>query len=141
MPPDPTAVEITESFEDTTFPPNEWTQTITNTGPINATGVYPTWCRFGSITISGNTVAPTAGSNQAGVWWDYSHQDEWLKTPSFNCPPDGYIKFDSYVFLGSTNNDHYYVKVSTDDGKPWTPLCGCQCSGRGSGTTMQLLSQ
>lgn len=122
MPPDPTAVEITESFEDTTFPPNEWTQTITNTGPINATGVYPTWCRFGSITISGNTVAPTAGSNQAGVWWDYSHQDEWLKTPSFNCPPDGYIKFDSYVFLGSTNNDHYYVKVSTDDGNTWTPL-------------------
>ncbi|MCD8478934.1 MAG: choice-of-anchor J domain-containing protein [Candidatus Cloacimonetes bacterium] len=45
-----------------------------------------------------------------------------LMTPSFNCPPDAYMTFDSYVFLGSTNNDHYYVKASTDAGNTWTVL-------------------
>jgi hypothetical protein len=120
--PDPNAVEITESFEAEGFPPQNWTQTITNTGPINTTGVYPTWCRFGAITISGQPANPTDGTHQSGLWWDYAHQDEWLITPSFNCPPGGYLTFDSYVFLGSTNADHYYVKVSPDDGNTWSIL-------------------
>ena len=120
--PDPNAIEVTESFESETFPPQGWTQTITNTGPINTSGVYPTWCRAGALTISGSPVNPTEGSYQAGLWWDYAHQDEWLITPAFNCPPSGYLYFDSYVFLGSTNNDHYYVKVSPDNGNTWTVL-------------------
>ncbi len=120
--PDPNAIEITEGFEGGSFPPQNWTQTITNTGPAGTSGVFPTWCRFGSITISGQQVAPTEGSYQAGLWWDYAHQDEWLITPNFNCPPSGYLNFDSYVFLGSTNADHYYVKVSADNGSTWTSL-------------------
>jgi hypothetical protein len=120
--PDPNAIEVTESFEDQTFPPAQWAQTITNTGPANTSGVFPTWCRVGAITISGSPVSPTDGSYQAGLWWDYAHQDEWLITPSFNCPPSAYLRFDSYVFLGSTNLDHYYVKVSTDNGNTWTAL-------------------
>lgn len=120
--PDPNAIEVTEGFESETFPPQGWNQTITNTGPVNTSGVYPTWCRVGSITISGSPVNPTEGSYQAGLWWDYAHQDEWLITPAFNCPPSGYLNFDSYVFLGSTNQDHYYVKVSTDNGNNWTVL-------------------
>jgi len=99
-----------------------WTQVITNTGPVNTSGVYPTWCRVGEVTISGSPVTPTDGSYQAGLWWDYGHQDEWLITPSFNCPPSGYLNFDSYVFLGSTNADHYYVKVSPDNGNTWTVI-------------------
>jgi hypothetical protein len=59
---------------------------------------------------------------QTGLWWTYEHQDEWLITPAFNCPPEGFMTFDSYVFLGSTNGDHYYVKVSTDGGNNWTPI-------------------
>ncbi len=120
--PDANAIEVTESFESTTFPPADWTQTITNTGPANTSGVYPTWCRFGAITISGQPATPTDGSYQAGLWWDYNHQDEWLITPDFNCPPGAYLRFDSYVFLGSTNADHYYIKVTTDNGNNWTVL-------------------
>lgn len=118
--PDPNAVEITESFEPETFPPQDWTQVINNTGGPNTSGVYPTWCRFGAITISGQPATPTDGSYQAGLWWAYSHQDEWLITPSFNCPPAGYLTFDSYVYLGSTNGDHYYVQVSADNGNSWS---------------------
>ncbi|MDP2174102.1 MAG: carboxypeptidase regulatory-like domain-containing protein [Candidatus Cloacimonadaceae bacterium] len=120
--PDPNAIEVTESFESATFPPTDWTRTITNTGPINASGVFPSWCRFGAITVSGQPANPTDGTHQAGLWWSYDHQDEWLITPAFNCPPSAYLRFDSYVFLGSTNGDHYYVKVSADNGSTWTPL-------------------
>jgi hypothetical protein len=120
--PDPNALEITESFEDQAFPPAEWTQTITNTGPANTLGIFPTWCRFGAVTISGNPANPTDGNYQSGLYWDYNHQDEWLVTPGFNCPPSAYLEFDSYVFLGSTNLDHYYIKVSTDNGNTWTVL-------------------
>lgn len=120
--PDPNALDVVESFENDVFPPQNWSQAITNTGPANTSGVYPTWCRFPSVTISGQAVAPPDGFSQAGLWWSYDHQDEWLRTPNFNCPPAAYLRFWSYVFLGSTNGDHYYVKISTDDGATWTTL-------------------
>jgi len=119
--PDPTALDVVESFEGDVFPPASWTQVINNPGaPVS--GVYPTWCRFGTITINGQSVSPTDGAMQAGMWWSYDHQDEWLITPSFNCPPAAYLSFASYVFLGSTSDDHYYVKISTDNGNSWTIL-------------------
>ena len=121
--PDPNAIEITEGFEATAFPPTGWAQSITNGGPANTLGVLPTWCNFGTINISGTgNVAPTEGTKQAGLWWDYEHQDEWLMTPTFNCPPDAHLSFDTYATLGSTNNDHYYVKITTDGGNSWTML-------------------
>ena len=120
--PDPTALEVVESFEADTFPPEGWTQTITNTGPANALGIYPTWCRNGTLTISGDVITPTDGSFQAGLHWDYNHQDEWLITPAFNCPPNAHLSFDGYVFLGSEYGDHYYVKLSTDNGATWNIL-------------------
>lgn len=120
--PDPNSLNITEGFENATFPPVDWTQVITNTGPANANGVFPTWGRFGTITIGTSTVAPTEGAWQAGLWWSYEHQDEWLITPSFGVPPQAMLSFDSYVFLGSTAGDHYYVKASVDNGQNWTIL-------------------
>ena len=120
--PDPSALEIVESFEDTIFPPEHWSQTISNHGQANALGVYPTWCRVGNLYIAGNYITPTNGSFQAGVYWNYNHQDEWLITPTFTCPENAWLSFDSYVYLGSINGDHYYVKVSTDDGDTWTVL-------------------
>lgn len=120
--PDPNALDVIESFEAEAFPPQNWTQTITNTGPPNSNGILPTWCRSVAITISGQPVTPHDGSYQAGLWWSYDHQDEWLITPSFNCPPAAYLRFWSYVFLGSTNGDHYYVKLSPDNGNTWTTL-------------------
>ncbi|MGI6198216.1 MAG: choice-of-anchor J domain-containing protein [Candidatus Cloacimonadaceae bacterium] len=120
--PDPSATEITEGFESTTFPPSGWTQEITNTGSPNALGMYPTWCRIGSVTISGDLVAPIEGSYQSALYWSESHQDEWLITPGFNCPPSAYMTFNTLAFLGSEHDDHYYVKVSTDNGNNWTVL-------------------
>ena len=120
--PDPNAVGITEGFESETFPPTGWTQVITNTGAANTLGIYPTWCRIGAVTISGDEVNPTEGSYQTGLFWAYDHQDEWLITPGFNCPPGAYLSFDSHVYLGSTNGDHYYVKVSSDNGQTWMAL-------------------
>ena len=120
--PDPSAMDLLESFEDPNFPPQGWMRTITNNNPANALGVYPTWCRTNQISISGDPVIPSNGSYQAGLFWDYNHQDEWLISPSFNCPPNGYLSFDSYVFLGSDSGDHYYVKVSTDNGDNWIEL-------------------
>jgi hypothetical protein len=121
MAPDPTALDVVESFESDTFPPLTWTQVVTNAGAPTS-GVYPTWCSFNSVSINGDEVVPTNGTKQAGLWWSYEHQDEWLITPSFNCPPSAYLNFDSYVFYGSVNGDHYYVKISTDNGATWNVL-------------------
>ncbi len=121
LPPDPNAIDLSEGFESTTFPPTGWTQVITNTGPAGTMGVFPTWCRFGTVALT-PPVPPHGGSWQAGLWWDYAHQDEWLITPEFGCPPNASLVFWSYVFLGSTYQDHYYVKVSTTGGSTWTTL-------------------
>jgi hypothetical protein len=119
--PNPNVQNLTESFEGDVFPPTGWSQTILDTGAANTYGVFPTWCRVGSVALT-PPVAPQDGAWQAGMWWSYNHQDEWLKTPQFTCPPAASIIFKSYVYLGSTNGDHYYVKVSTNNGSTWTPL-------------------
>ena len=120
--PNSEAQEVVESFEGTNFPPDNWTQTITNHGPANPLGIYPTWCRFDELVFSGGLVAPTAGVYQVGLFWDNNQQDEWLITPAFNCPLNSCLSFDSYVFLGSTAGDHYYVQVSADNGITWNVL-------------------
>lgn len=121
--PDPNAVEITEGFESTTFPPVDWTQIINNHGEPNPLGVLPTWCSSGTIVFGGtSTIIPPEGVKQAGLWWNYNHQDEWLRTPSFNCPLDAHISFETYLNMGSPNEDHYYVKITTNGGATWTVL-------------------
>jgi hypothetical protein len=120
--PDPNAVDITQSFESETFPPTDWTRIVTNNGPANTSGVYPTWCRFGTVTSGTTTVIPSDGSWQCGFWWDYNHQDEWLITPQFNCPQGSTLTFGSYYYRGSTNGDHYYVKVTNNNGDSWNVL-------------------
>jgi hypothetical protein len=117
----PTGIVLDESFEGATFPPAGWTQIITDTGAANTYGVTPTWCRVGTITLN-PPVVPPDGTWQAALWWSYNHQDEWLISPQFTCPNDAQLTFKSYVQLGSTHDDHYYVKVSTDGGSSWTPL-------------------
>ncbi|MCB5234303.1 MAG: carboxypeptidase regulatory-like domain-containing protein, partial [Candidatus Cloacimonetes bacterium] len=117
-PPDPDAFEIVESFEGVIFPPETWTQTITNNGVPNMNGVRPTWCRF-SVAEG---VTPSEGAYQAGLAWVAEHQDEWLFTPGFTCPPDAYVKFDTHLNMGSEGGDHYYVKVSLDNGASWQVL-------------------
>jgi hypothetical protein len=120
--PDPGVVDVDQSFESATFPPTDWTRTITNNGPPNTVGVYPTWCRVGAITSGTTTITPTDGLWQAGFWWDYNHQDEWLKSPAFNCPQGASLTFDTYCFYGSMNGDHYYVKITNNNGNTWNVL-------------------
>ncbi len=121
MPPDPNAANVSEDFEGTAFPPEDWTQIITDTSAAGTTGVLPTWCSIGTVALTPE-VPPHGGALQAALWWSYNHQDEWLITPQFSCPPASALNFWSYVFFGSTNDDHYWVKVSTDNGATWTSL-------------------
>jgi hypothetical protein len=122
--PNPLAVDVLESFEATTFPPNNWTRVINNTGPANELGVLPTWCSFGSTQYYGYPAVPTNGTKQAGIGFSttYSHQDEWLISHPFYCPPEANLTFSTFVYRGSVYNDHYYVKVSSDGGANWTVL-------------------
>jgi hypothetical protein len=127
----PSGVVMDESFEGATFPPNGWTQVITDTGAA-VNGVLPTWCRVGEIAIV-PAITPPDGVWQAAMWWSYSHQEEWLITPEFLCPPlDPELRFQGYIFLGSPNSDHYYVKVSTDGGTNWTILWDAVAVGGGA---------
>lgn len=119
--PNPGATGLTEGFEDAAFPPQNWTQIITDTSAPGTTGVAPTWCRVGTVALT-PPVPAHGGEWQAGLWWSYNEQDEWLITPQFTCPPAATLNFWSYVFYGSTNADNYYVKVSTDNGVNWTTL-------------------
>jgi hypothetical protein len=118
--PDPNAITITEGFEDETFPPTDWSQVINDT----ATGGFDvpcSWARIGTVALDPPVSAPE-GDWHAGMWWSYNDQDEWLITPQFACPPNAALTFDTYAFYGSTQNEHYYVKVSTDNGATWTVL-------------------
>ncbi|MDD3534520.1 MAG: carboxypeptidase regulatory-like domain-containing protein [Candidatus Cloacimonetes bacterium] len=117
--PDPSAVDITEGFEGD-FPPEGWSQIINNNNE-GGVGVMATWCKTGTIGLTPE-VPPHEGDYQAAIWWDYSHQDEWLITPEFVCPGNAALSFWSYVFLGSPNEDHYYIKASTDGGNTWQML-------------------
>lgn len=95
-----------EGFEETFFPPTDWTQVITNS---NAS-----WKQTNSTTPPG----VHSGQHAARVNSDYSHQDEWLIAHDIQIT--GNLEFWSYAFQGSTHSDHYYVKISEDDGTTWT---------------------
>jgi hypothetical protein len=110
------AVLFSEGFE-WAFPPTGWTQIITNTGYCDSYPQYSAfWNQFSNATHN--------GSKSAYVWWDYQHQDEWLISPDINLVdiPNGELTFWSFGYEGSTYNDHYYVKISTDNGTTWTEL-------------------
>jgi hypothetical protein len=124
-------IALEESFEGETFPPTGWTQVITDTGAA-VSGVLPTWCRVGEIAIT-PLITPPDGVWQAAMWWSYSHQEEWLITPQFTCPQlEPELRFNGYIFLGSPNDDHYYVKVSTNNGSTWTTLWDAVAVGGGA---------
>jgi len=107
--------ELFEDFEGGTVP-SDWTRIINSTdqsGPSPATWTVTSY--------SSETFGPI-GSYHVGLWWSYNHQDEWLITPEVTIGPNYELEFWSAVFLGSTNGDHYYVKISTDGGTNWTVL-------------------
>ena len=93
---------LDEGFEGTEFPPPDWTRTITNTST--------TWTHTSMASFWG----VHSGNYSTGVSWDYYHQDEWLIAQGIEVT--GALQFWSYAFQGSVHLDHYYVKVSVDNG-------------------------
>ena len=101
------------------LPPDEWTQILTNNGPPNAWASIPHGVEL--VRSPSPEIMLLHRWSFQPAHWDYGHQDEWLITPAFNCPPSAYLRFDGYVFLGS-NRRPLHVKVSTDNGTNWTVL-------------------
>jgi hypothetical protein len=99
---------LNEGFEETFFPPEHWNRIITNN---NAT-----W----SHTSSNSPIGVHSGEYAAGLSWDYSYQNEWLIAQDVEIT--GNLQFWSYAFQGSTHSDHYYVKLSEDEGITWQTL-------------------
>jgi hypothetical protein len=97
---------LQEGFEEATFPPPGWTQVITNVNNVS-------WTHAGMTSPAG----VHSGNYAAGLTWDYIHQDEWLIAQNIEVTGD--LKFWSYAFQGSVHLDHYYVKISEDDGANW----------------------
>ncbi|MFA7543269.1 MAG: carboxypeptidase regulatory-like domain-containing protein [Candidatus Cloacimonadaceae bacterium] len=120
--PNPNAIGIQESFENAQFPPANWSRIITNSGGILSNGAYPHWERVGEISSGSTLVSPSDDSFQAGLWWDYNYQNEWLITEDFTCPSDAILSFDTRVYYGSENGDSYMLKLSTDAGQNWITL-------------------
>jgi len=96
---------LDEGFEPPLFPPQQWV--------VQTTNPAATWSHIFYDTPPG----VHAGNFSAGLNWDYNHQDEWLiATDTY---VNGDLKFWSYAFQGSLHQDHYYVKISADQGASW----------------------
>jgi len=99
---------VQEGFEEAGFPPPGWTRITYN--------ISATW----SHTGIGPPIGVHTGNFSAGLSWDYNHQDEWIIAR--NVFVNGNLKFWSLAYQGSAHGDHYYVKVSTDQGGSWEIL-------------------
>jgi hypothetical protein len=99
---------LNEGFEETFFPPLQWTQQTTNSSA--------SW----SHTAETSPLGVHNGNFSAGLNWDYNHQDEWLVVHDIYV--NGDLTFWSYAFQGSLHLDHYYLKVSTNQGATWDVL-------------------
>jgi hypothetical protein len=104
---------LTEDFE-LGITPDGWEIITTNTN-IGGAGVPATW----TVTDYASADIVPFGTYHCGLWWDYSHQDEWLISPEIACGATTTLSFETSVYEGSTYLDHYYVKVSTDGGTNW----------------------
>jgi hypothetical protein len=114
-PPPPPGGGLSEDFESGSLSAG-WTVDQTNTTTSGPTPGY--W----TVNDYVSTDFVPFGTYHAGLWWDYSHQDEWLITPEFTCDAGASLNFWTVCYKGSTNGDHYYVKVSTDGGSTWTSI-------------------
>ncbi len=99
---------LQEGFEEQDFPPPYWDRIIHN--------VSATWAHTG---IS-SPVGVHSGNFSAGLSWDYNLQNEWIIAR--NVFVNGNLQFWSMAYQGSAHGDHYYVKVSTDQGQSWVKL-------------------
>jgi len=99
---------LNEGFEEPAFPPQTWSIQTTNTGA--------SWYHAPASATPGVHI----GDFSAGIAWDYNHQDEWII--AHNVYINGDLTFWSYAYQGSLHQDHYFVKISSDQGVSWTVL-------------------
>jgi hypothetical protein len=104
----PDGSPLAEGFEESGFPPPGWTRRITNS--------LATWVH----SDINYPVGVHSGNWAARVPSDYAHQDEWLIAENVEITGD--LEFWSFGFQGSVHNDHYYVKLSRDEGVTWETL-------------------
>lgn len=100
---------LLEGFEESYFPPANWSQIVTNVNHV-------TW----KHASASSPVGVHTGNYAAGLTWDYTHQNEWLIAHDIEITGD--LTFWSYAYQGSTHLDHYYVKISEDQGAHWENL-------------------
>jgi len=112
---------LNEGFEEIFFPPLQWMMQTTNPSS--------TW----SHIPANSPMGVHHGSFSAGLNWDYNHQDEWLIANDIYI--NGDLTFWSYAFQGSLHQDHYYIKVSPDQGTTWDILMDMSALPPYPGTT------
>lgn len=100
--------QLDEGFEQALFPPAQWVKSGANPAA--------NWQQISSSSSMGTY----EGNYAAGLEWDYNHQDEWLVAKDVYV--GGNLTFWSYAFQGSLHLDHYYVKVSRNQGVTWEIL-------------------
>ncbi len=114
---------LEENFDGSTFPPNGWTQKITNSG-------Y-TW-QQGNPSEHNFTEIDPSNVNSAICPWVAQNQDEWLKTPILTFPND-IITLNFYAGF-STNwltSATLKLNVSVDGGASWTNVWEANNDGNG----------
>lgn len=99
---------MNEGFEGDQFPPEFWNRKITNQAA--------TWFH----SDQNSPIGVHSGNYAARIASDYAHQDEWLIAE--NVTVTGDLTFWSFAYQGSVHHDHYYVKLSRDQGLTWEIL-------------------
>ncbi len=122
--------------------PNDWEIIQTNTNDdISLQGYQIDVAAYFSINQAQLGGTPPDGlapldAWHAGLWFDNSHQDEWLITSAFDCPEDAWFNFMAVARERDDNGDHYYVKASVDGGETWTVLWDAATLGGGDAMGM-----
>ena len=112
---------IQEGFEGN-FPPNGWTQQISNSS-------Y-TWAKGNVENQNFNTIDPTS-LNSAFCPWVAQNQNEWLITPAFNLGA-GSASIEFYIGHSTQWLSAATVKlhISTNGGANWTQLWSAENDGQ-----------
>ncbi len=104
-------VILAENFDGTTFPPNNWTQTIQNSGH--------TWMQGNPSDNSFTNIDPT-NVYSAVCPWVAENQNEWIITPLLSFPNDAitlsfYAGFSTQWLTSATIK----LNISVDGGNNW----------------------
>ncbi|MDA3860466.1 MAG: T9SS type A sorting domain-containing protein, partial [Melioribacteraceae bacterium] len=112
---------LNENFDSGTFPPTNWTQSITTTDA--------TWIKGNPENNNFNTVDPT-NVYSAICPWKAANQDELLYSPSLDFP-DGEISLNFSVIYNSVwlANASISLSISTDNSSNWDILWQAENDG------------